>query len=131
MIFVDTSVWVRFLRGGDRRLSERLSQALDRDEVAIAAVVRVEILSGVPSRSFHRLRRYLSALPVFFPSRDTWKLIDDWLERAVQRGEHFGVGDLLVGATASERGGTIWSLDRDFVRMAKLGLVSLYRASQA
>ncbi len=127
MIFVDTSVWVRFLRGGDRRLSERLSQALDSDEVAVAAPVRAEILAGAPARSFHRLRRYFSALPIFFPSRDTWERMDRWLERALQRGERFGVGDLLIGATAAERGGTIWSLDRDFVRMAKLGFVRLYR----
>ena len=126
MIFVDTSVWVRFLRGGDSKLSERLSTALERDEVALAAPVRVEILAGAPVRHFHQLRRYLSALPVFFPSRDTWELINRWLERAAQRGQRFGMGDLLIGAMAAERGGAVWSLDLDFARMARLGFLKLY-----
>jgi predicted nucleic acid-binding protein len=34
----------------------------------------------------------------------------------------------LIAALASEIGGLVWSLDRDFERMTQLKLVALYRA---
>ncbi|MGH7701197.1 MAG: type II toxin-antitoxin system VapC family toxin, partial [Gemmatimonadales bacterium] len=57
---------------------------------------------------------------------DTWARIDEWLERASRAGERFGVADLLIGAIAADRGATLWSLDADFARMARLRLVELH-----
>lgn len=125
MVFVDTSVWVQFFRSATTPVTSRLGQLLDRDEVALAAPVWVELLAGAPANA--PLRRVLSALPVFYPSRDTWRMVEGWAERGARRGLHFGVGDLLIGAVASERGGRIWSLDDDFERLEKLGVLRRYR----
>lgn len=125
MVFVDTSVWVDFFRSGKGAVAERLKAMLDDDDVALAAPVWVELLGGAPSNA--PLRRVLSALPVFYPSRDTWKLIETWADRSARRGERFGVGDLLVGAVATERGARVWSLDTDFIRLEKLGFVRRLR----
>jgi predicted nucleic acid-binding protein len=129
MIFVDTSVWIAALRSREGEEARYLQNLLDRDEVALAAPVRVEILVGASGRDRPRLRRSLSALPVFYPNAATWTLIDGWVDTASAAGEHFGFADLLIGALAAQQQAAVWSLDSDFGRMARVGLLKLYQPS--
>jgi predicted nucleic acid-binding protein len=103
-----------------------LSALLDADEVALPVPVRLELLSGVSMRDHDRLRRTLSALPLVVPADETWKTVERWIARAVRAGERFGLGDLVIGALASDMGALVWSLDADFRRLQKLKLVELY-----
>jgi predicted nucleic acid-binding protein len=66
---------------------------------------------------------------VYYPGEATWTLIDDWVERAVNAGQRFGFAALLIGALAAERGASIWSLDADFLRMARLKLLTRHESS--
>jgi predicted nucleic acid-binding protein len=127
MILVDTSVWVAAFRSARGAEGLHLQALLDADDVALAAPVRIEILSGVSRADRPRLRRSLSALPLFFPSDATWQRLDDWVERAGEAGDRFGVADLLIGAIAAEQKQPIWSLDGDFARMARLRFLDVYR----
>lgn len=126
MILVDTSVWVAALRCRETEEANTLMRLLDEDQVALAAPVRMEILSGVSRRDFPRLQRLFSALPIWFPERSTWDLATSWIEPASQQGERFGFADLLIGATAAEREAHLWSLDRNFSRLVSLNLVQVY-----
>ena len=126
MILVDTSVWVQALRQRESDEAHELTRLLDEDLVALAAPVRIEILSGASRRDLPTLERVLSALPVLYPERSTWKLATSWIETATRRGERFGLADLLIGAQATESGASIWSLDRDFERLSKLDLIRLH-----
>ena len=128
MILVDTSVWVAALRCRETEEAITLMRLLDEDQVALAAPVRMEILNGVSRRELSRLRRLLSAMPVWYPERSTWDLVTSWTELASRQGERFGFADLLIGATAAEREAHVWSLDRDFQRLAKLDLVRVYES---
>ena len=92
----------------------------------MVAPVRVELLSGASRQDVTRLRRVLSALPLWLPTEATWSTMDTWAQRGGARGQRFGVGDLLVGAIAAEHGAPVWSLDADFVRMRRLGFVHLH-----
>lgn len=127
MIFVDTSVWVAAFRGKDAVSPSHLGQLLDAGEVALAGPVRLELLSGATAVDLRTLRRALSAVPTFFPTRDTWTLAERWLERTTRAGVRVGVMDLLIGALAAERGGAVWSLDADFTRLARLRLLKVHR----
>ena len=122
MIAVDTSVWIDFFRGR-QPVADRLAVALDRDELALPVPVRIEILSGARRAERPRLARLLSALPVLFPSDETWHLMESWAVTGAATGHRFGVADLLVAAIAAENDCAIWSLDADFGRLARLGLV--------
>jgi predicted nucleic acid-binding protein len=126
VIVVDTSVWIEALRKGQSPQAHTLRALLDADEVALAVPVRIELLGGASVAQRPVLRRALSSLPVLYPSDETWALMDKWLETASRAGETFGVGDLLIGAMAAETNGLVWSLDSDFLRLERLGLVGLY-----
>ena len=130
MVVVDTSVWVAVLRSRTALEAPALGALLDADEVILPVPVRVELLLGAQARERARLRRVLSALPIACPVDETWTLVEGWAERAVDAGHRFGVGDLLIAALASERDALVWSLDRDFERMARLTFVSLYDPRQ-
>lgn len=125
MISVDTSVWIDFFQG-QRKVVDTLTKLLDDDKVLLTAPVRIEILSGAPKKMQHQLKHLLGALPLFFPADKTWKTMEQWIEIGSQEGERFGAMDLLIGALTKEQHALLWSLDNDFRRMEKLGMVALF-----
>lgn len=126
MIVPDTSVWVAALRAPASIQAATLRGLLEADEVALPLPVHVELLAGAPAQTRRSLARGLSALPLMYPTDDTWKMIRRWVPQAADAGLHFGVSDLLIAAIATEAGALVWSLDRDFARMEDLDLVRLY-----
>ena len=124
MIAVDTSVWIDFFRGRPLAV-EKLSVLLDSDEVVLPVPVRIEILSSARKSESQSLGRILSALPVLYPTDATWSRMESWVTAGTVAGQRFGVADLLVAALAVEHGCTLWSLDKDFARMARLHMVTL------
>jgi predicted nucleic acid-binding protein len=128
VILVDTSVWVEAFRRADRQEAGHLRVLLDAGEVAMTSPVRIEILSGSRATDLPQLRRTLSALPLFVPGVETWGRVEGWVERALRAGRRFGPADLLIAAVAAENDLSVWSLDRDFAEMAKLGFVRVHEA---
>ena len=128
MILVDTSVWVAALRRSGRE-AEHLAMLLDEDQVLLAGPVRIELLSGASRADRPKLRRDLSALPLVWPSERTWPRLEEWVELAAGAGERFGFADLLIAALAVESGASVWSLDLDLARMARLGMIRLHRSN--
>lgn len=126
MIVVDTSVWVQAMRHSRAEEAVTLRALLDADEVALPLPVRLELTAGVSRRDRAAVRRGLSALPVLRPTDETWQLVEGWIAPAAESGERFAVTDLLIAGLAHELGALVWSLDEDFARMEKLGIVSRY-----
>ncbi|MCC7185879.1 MAG: PIN domain-containing protein [Acidobacteria bacterium] len=127
MIVVDTSVWIDALRQPGREEADVLRQLIDADLVALPVPVRSELLIGTGGRTRDRLARTLLALPVIYPTDDTWTTLDQWTKRADEAGERFSMADLLIGVLASTEQALVWSADDAFRRMAALELITLYR----
>ena len=126
MIFVDTSVWVATQRNPSSLEAERLRSLLDADVVEVALPVRLELLAGVARKSRRSFQRLFSALPVSYPTDGTWERLGAWVIKAADAGHRFTMTDLIIAALADERAALVWSLDRDFEQMEKLGFVRLY-----
>lgn len=126
MIAVDTSVWIAALRNASSREAVHLAELLDEAVVALPAPVRIELLSGASIAQRRKLHVGFAALPVLYPSRETWNRMEIWAEAASRKGERFGAIDLLIGALAEEHGAEVWSLDADFERLARLRLIRLH-----
>ena len=126
MIFVDSSVWIAALRDGKSREARRLNSLLDEDQAAIPNHVFLEVIAGASRSQQARLRESLEAVPLYYPTAETWRRVEGWITEAREAGERFGVADLVIGAIAAEQGAPLWSLDADFRRMARLKLLSLF-----
>lgn len=124
MIVVDTNVWIAARR--QKRLADALRSLLEADEVALALPVRLELWAGIPRHQRRDFVRMYGALPQLHPTEDTWRALAGWIERATDVGETFSIPDLLIASSTAEIGGLVWSLDKDFERMERLGFVSLY-----
>jgi predicted nucleic acid-binding protein len=127
VIVVDTSVWIA--AATQPRVAAVLRELLDADEVTLAIPVKLELLTGIAKRDRSNFVRRFGALPLLHLSDETWASLPARIELAADAGEHFGLADLLIAALASEIGALVWSLDHDFERMERLGLVSLYAPS--
>jgi predicted nucleic acid-binding protein len=124
---IDTSVWVAARRHPAGGTSRTLHRLLDADAVALALPVRLELWAGTAKADRGAFQRAFSALPLLVPTEDTWQPLDEWIARAADAGERFAVTDLLIARLADEIGALVWSLDRDFERMAALKLVRSFR----
>ena len=79
MIAVDSSIWIAALRNRTSSEARHLGALLDQDEVTLPIPVRIEILAGASRRDLPVLRFALSALPILYPSEQTWALIQPGL----------------------------------------------------
>lgn len=130
MIVVDTSVWVEAVRRPKGAVQFTLKQLIDADEVGLALPVRLELMAGIARKDRRAFGRALSGLPVLVPTEDTWRLIESWVAPAADKGQRFGVTDLLIAGLAHETGALVWSHDGDFDRLETLGLVQTYAAPE-
>ena len=126
MIVVDTSVWIDAVRDPSSPIAGALDGLIDADAACLALPVRLELLSGLGRRDREMLRRGLTGIALAVPSDATWDLVERWIETAADAGQRFALADLLIAALAHELTALVWSLDRDFDRMAALGFVQPY-----
>ncbi|MEO8180383.1 MAG: PIN domain-containing protein [Deltaproteobacteria bacterium] len=126
MVSIDSSVWIEFFRAKNQAVVTELRRLLDADSVALPAPVRLELISGASRSDATRLSRLLSALPLLIPAPALWVKLDTWVEKGKKSGQRFGSMDLLIAGIADDHETAVWSLDADFERMARLGLIRLH-----
>ena len=126
MILPDSSIWIAAGRTPASDIAHTLRELVNSDEVSLALPVRIEFVAAAAKKDRPKLRRLLAAVPLVLPTDETWQVVEVWMARGRDAGFAFDIADLLIGALSAELGGLVWSLDKDFAAMEKLGFVRCY-----
>ncbi len=128
MILVDSSVWIDFLSSRPGPGGQELRRLIeDAAPVAITGVVVTEVLQGL-RRDVKRIEADLSLFDLLEASGfATYRNAAALFRLARSKGISLTTPDALIAAIAVENGAEVFSLDRDFVRMAPLAGFRLHQ----
>ena len=128
MILVDSSVWIDFFSSRPRAGGAELRRMIQEDEpFAITGVVVAEVLQGLV-RDASSIESYLSQWEMLEPlGFETYRSAAAIYRRARSKGVTLTTIDTLIAAIALEHGATVFTLDHDFSRIARLTGLNLYR----
>jgi predicted nucleic acid-binding protein len=124
---VDTSVWIDFFSPSPGRAGRELRRMIDEVEpFALAGVVVIEILQRL-TRDVRRIERFLSMWEMLEPRGfSTYREASAISRLARSRGVSLTTIDTLIAAIALEHEASLFSLDKDFSRVARITGLRLY-----
>lgn len=127
MILVDTSVWIEFFSTSPARAGGELRRMIDEAEpFALTGVIVAEILQGL-RRDVHRIERFLSMWELLEPRGfSTYREASAISRLARSKGISLTTIDTLIAAISLEHGASLFSLDKDFSRVARITPLLLY-----
>jgi len=127
LILVDSSVWIDFFSSSPSSAGAELRRMIGEAEpFALAGVVVTEILQGL-KRDVSRLEHYLSQWDMLEPKGfSTYREAAFIFRSARAKGVAVATVDALIAAIALERGATLFTLDKDFSRIASIVQLPLY-----
>jgi predicted nucleic acid-binding protein len=132
LVLPDTSVWVDFARRGRGSPAAGLAPLLDAGEVATCGPVVAELLAGAEGEVAERLSETLSSLPWAQLDPAAWREVGALAGRLRRGGQALPLTDLAIAVATARAGHALWSLDRDFRRIAAaLDALELYAPGQA
>ena len=127
MILVDTSVWIDFFSSSPGRAGGELRRMIEEVEpFAITGVVVAEVLQGL-TRDVSRMEHYLSLWEMLEPrGYSTYREASAISRLARSKGISLTSIETLIAAVALEHHATLFSLDKDFSRIARITPLRLY-----
>jgi predicted nucleic acid-binding protein len=127
LILVDSSVWIDFFSPLPARAGKELRRMIAHAEpFAIAGVIVAEILQGL-TRDVSQIERYLEMWDILEPRGfSTYREAAAIFRLARSKGISLSTIDTLIAAIAMEHGTAVFTLDKDFSRIARLTGLPLY-----
>jgi predicted nucleic acid-binding protein len=128
LILVDTSVWIDFFSASPGRTGDELRRMVDEDEpVALTGVIVTEVLQGL-RRDVQRMEHFLSLWELLEPRGfSTYREASAISRLARSKGISLKTIDTLIAAIALEHNASLFSEDKDFMRIARIIPLRLYR----
>jgi predicted nucleic acid-binding protein len=132
LILVDSSVWIDFLSSSPGAAGAELRRLIEEAEpLALTGVIVTEVLQGL-TRDASVIGRYLGMWEILEPRGfRTYREAAAIFRAARAKGIRLTTIDSLIAAIALERGVTVFTLDRDFWRIARISALSLYHLSNS
>ena len=127
MILVDSSVWIDFFGSSPGRAGTELRRMIvDAEPFALTGVVVTEILQGL-TRDASRIERYLSQWEMVEPTGfRTYREAATIFRQGRAKGVTLTTIDAVIAAIALEHGASLFTLDKDFFRIARITGLSLH-----
>ncbi len=127
MILVESSVWIDFFAASPGRAGAELRRMTSAAEpFALTGIVVTEVLRGL-TRDIPRIEAFLSRWPILEPNGvATYREAAALFRLARSRGISLSTIDTLIAAIAFEHRAHIFTLDTDFLRLARLTRLPLY-----
>jgi len=128
VILVDSSVWVDFFSSSPSRAGDELRRMIeDSEPFALTGIAVAEVLQGL-TRDAAPIERFLEQWELLEPRGfDTYRRAAEIYRLARRKGVTLATIDTLIAAIALEHGASVFTLDRDFSRIARLAGLELYR----
>lgn len=130
MILVDSSVWIDFFSSRPGAAGNELARLIDASEpLVLTGIIAVEILQGL-TRDIEQIEQFLASWDcIEFQGLTTCRHAAAIFRLARGKGVTLTTIDSLIVAIAIEHGARLFTLDRDFVRIARLTRLKLYSPS--
>jgi predicted nucleic acid-binding protein len=127
LILVDSSVWIDFFSSAPGRAGDELRRMIqDTEPFALAGVVVTEILQGL-TRDVARIERYLAQWDLLEPQGfQTYREAAEIFRLGRAKGVSLTTVDVLIAAIAIEHRASVFTLDKDFTRIARLTGLALH-----
>ena len=127
MILVDTSVWIDFFSASPCPAGLELARLIeDAAPLALTGIVVTEVLQGL-IRDLEQVEYYLSLWDLLEPKGlSTYRQAAAVFRLCRSKGISPTTVNTLIAAVALEHGATLFTLDRDFSRIARLTHLQLY-----
>jgi predicted nucleic acid-binding protein len=127
LILVDSSVWIDFFSSAPGWAGNELRRMIgDAEPFALTGVVVAEVLQGL-TRDVSRIENYLSQWEMLDPSGfQTYREAAAIFRLGSSKGVSLTTIDALIAAIAQENRATVFTLDKDFSRIARLTGLPLY-----
>jgi predicted nucleic acid-binding protein len=121
LILVDSSVWIDFFSSAPGRAGNELRRMIsDAEPFALTGVVVTEILQGL-TRDAGRVEGYLSQWELLEPrGYRTYREAAEIFRLGRAKGVSLTTVDVLIAAIALEQRASVFTLDKDFFRIARL-----------
>ena len=132
MILVDSSVWIDFFSSSPGRAGDELRRMIGEAEpFALTGVVVTEILQGL-TRDVGRIEHYLFQWEMLEPGGfSTYREAAAIYRMARAKGVSLTTIDALIAAIATEHGASVFTLDKNFSRIARLTGLTLHPLPRA
>ena len=124
---MDSSVWIDFFSSSPGRAGAELRRMIDEAEpFALTGVVVAEVLQGLTGEA-RRIERYLAQWEMLEPRGfETYREAAAIYRTARAKGITPTTIDAVIAATALDHNASVFTLDQDFSRIARITRLALY-----
>ena len=117
---LDTTIWVKYLRGLDDSLKDRVASLVLEDRVFITEVIILELLRGAKTdREYTSLSEDLLALPRLAVSDAVWKAAWRLSYTLRKKGANIPLADTVIAAVSIHYACTLLHSDGHYPLVAK------------
>jgi predicted nucleic acid-binding protein len=127
LILIDSSVWVDFFSSSPGRAGAELRRMIEEGEpFALTGIVVAEVLQGL-TRDLGSIEQYLAQWDMIEPRGfETYREAARIYRTGRAKGIALTTIDTVIAAIALEHGTSVFTLDQDFARIARITRLSLY-----